>query len=190
MGKVAEYAPPNAAAEGLGGNAGNETLTSATALVLVALLIAEGITIVWIGSLRSEHMFIGMVLIPPVLLKLGSTGYRFVRYYAGTRAYREKGPPPLPLRVLAPLLVSTTLLVLATGVALLVVGHRPGLLFTVHKVSFFVWGAFFGVHFLAHLPRMARSLRDDWTRSGRQRVSGAGIRLALVVASLGGGAVV
>jgi hypothetical protein len=190
MGKVAEYAPPNAAAEGLGGTAGNETLTSATALVLVALLIAEGITIVWIGSLRSEHMFIGMVLIPPVLLKLGSTGYRFVRYYAGTRAYREKGPPPMPLRVLAPLLVITTLLVFATGVALLIVGHRPGLLFTVHKVSFIVWGAFFGVHFLAHLPRMARSLRDDWTREGRRRVPGSGMRLALVVASLGGGAAV
>jgi hypothetical protein len=190
MGKVAEYAPPDAAAEGLGGTAGNETLTSATALVLVALLIAEGITIVRIGSLRSEHMFIGMVLIPPVLLKLGSTGYRFVRYYAGTRAYREKGPPPMPLRVLAPLLVITTLLVFATGVALLIVGHRPGLLFTVHKVSFIVWGAFFGVHFLAHLPRMARSLRDDWTREGRRRVPGSGVRLALVVASLGGGAAV
>jgi hypothetical protein len=190
MGKVAEYAPPDAAAEGLGGTAGNETLTSATALVLVALLIAEGITIVRIGSLRSEHMFIGMVLIPPVLLKLGSTGYRFVRYYAGTRAYREKGPPPMPLRVLAPLLVITTLLVFATGVALLIVGHRPGLLFTVHKVSFIVWGAFFGVHFLAHLPRMARSLRDDWTREGRRRVPGSGMRLALVVASLGGGAAV
>jgi hypothetical protein len=190
MGKVAEYAPPNAAAEGLGGTAGNETLTSATALALVALLIAEGITIVWIGSLRSEHMFIGMVLIPPVLLKLGSTGYRFVRYYAGTRVYRDKGPPPMPLRVLAPLLVITTLLVFATGVALLIVGHRPGLLFTVHKVSFIVWGAFFGVHFLAHLPRMARSLRDDWTREGRRRVPGSGMRLALVVASLGGGAAV
>jgi hypothetical protein len=190
MGKVAEYAPPDAAAEGLGGTAGNETLTSATALVLVALLIAEGITIVRIGSLRSEHMFIGMVLIPPVLLKLGSTGYRFVRYYAGTRAYRAKGPPPMPLRVLAPLLVITTLLVFATGVALLIVGHRPGLLFTVHKVSFIVWGAFFGVHFLAHLPRMARSLRDDWTREGRRRVPGSGMRLALVVASLGGGAAV
>jgi hypothetical protein len=187
MGKVAEYAPPDAPADRLGGTAGNETLTSATALVLTALLIAEGITILRIGGLRSEHMFIGMVLIPPVLLKLGSTGYRFVRYYAGTRAYREKGPPLMPLRILAPLLVITTLLVFATGVALLIVGHRPGLLFTVHKVSFIVWGAVFGVHFLAYVPRMARSLRADWTHEGRQRVSGSGARLALVVASIGGG---
>ena len=59
----------------------------------------------WLGGLRAEHMFIGLVLIPPVLLKLGSTGYRFVRYYAGAPAYREKGPPRPLLRLLAPVLV-------------------------------------------------------------------------------------
>jgi hypothetical protein len=192
MGKVAEYVPSHTHVDtdGLGGTAGNEILTSATALVLVLLLIAEGITIIWIGSLRDEHMFIGMVLIPPLLLKLGSTGYRFARYYLGTRAYREKGPPLLPLRLLAPLLVITTLLVFATGVALLVVGHRPGLLFTVHKIGFIVWGVFFAVHFLAYLPRMVRSLRSDWTREGRRRVPGSGLRLGLLVASIGGGAAV
>jgi hypothetical protein len=171
----------------LGGPAGNEILTSASAVVLTLLLIAEGITILEIGSLRSEHMFVGMVLIPPVLLKLGSTGYRFARYYAGTRAYVDRGPPPLPLRLLAPLLVLATLVVFATGVALLVVGHKSGALFTLHKVSFSVWGAVFGVHFLAHLPRMARSLRSDWTAAGRSRLPGSGARTALVVASIGGG---
>ena len=54
-------------------------------------------------------MFVGLLLIPPVVLKLASTGYRFVRYYAGARAYREKGPPPLPLRLLAPVLVASAL---------------------------------------------------------------------------------
>ena len=80
-----------------------------------------------IGSLRSEHMFIGMVLIPPVLLKLGSTGDCFARYYLGTRAYREKGPPLTPASPAPPLRVITTLLVFATGVALLAVGPRSGL---------------------------------------------------------------
>jgi hypothetical protein len=190
MGKVADYATSEVAAEELGGTAGNEILTSATALVLILLLLAEGVTTVWIGSLRTEHMFIGMLLIPPVLLKLGSTGYRFARYYLGTRAYRDKGPPLLPLRLLAPLLVFATLVVFATGVALLIVGHRPGLLFTVHKVSFIVWGVIFAVHFLAYLPRVVRSLGSDWTSEGRRRVPGSGIRLALVLASIGGGAAV
>jgi hypothetical protein len=187
MVKVAAESSSARRARRLGGTSGNEILTSATALVLTLLLAAEGITILRIGGLRSEHMFIGMALIPPVVLKLGSTGYRFARYYLGTRAYREKGPPLLPLRLLAPGLVLTTVIVFATGVALLVVGHKSGTLFTFHKISFIVWGALFGVHFLAHLPRMARSLRSDWTLEGRRRVPGASLRLGLVVAATGGG---
>lgn len=75
------------------GTEGNEILTSAAAVVLVCLLAAEGITIVHMRGLLSAHMFIGLVLIGPVLLKLGSTGYRMVRYYSGSRPYRVKGPP-------------------------------------------------------------------------------------------------
>jgi hypothetical protein len=76
-------------AERLGGTEGNEILTNATAVVLTLLLIAEGVTILLIGDLLSAHMFIGMVLIGPVLLKLGSTGYRFARYYSGARCRGE-----------------------------------------------------------------------------------------------------
>jgi hypothetical protein len=187
MVKVAAESSSRTRARRLGGIAGNEILTSATALVLTLLLMAEGITILQIGGLRTEHMFIGMALIPPVLLKLGSTGYRFTRYYIGTRAYREKGPPLLPLRLLAPLLVLTTAIVFASGVALLLAGHKSNTLFTFHKVSFILWGALFGVHFLAHLQRMLRSLGGDWTREGRRRVPGAELRLGLVIAATGGG---
>src|SRR4051812_16706543 len=109
--------------ERLGGTEGNEILTSATAVVLTVLLMAEGVTILLIGDLLSAHMFIGMALIPPVLLKLGSTGYRFARHYTGARVYRAKGPPPLALRTLAPLLVLATITVFATGVILLVSGR-------------------------------------------------------------------
>jgi hypothetical protein len=170
-----------------GGIDGNETLTNAAAVVLTLLLIAEGLTILRIGGLKREHMFIGMALIPPVLLKLGSTGYRFARYYLGTRSYRDKGPPQILLRLLAPLLVLTTVLVFVTGVGLLIVGHKSSFWFTVHKTSFIVWAVVFGVHFLWHLPHMLVSLRDDWTREGRERIPGAGIRALLVVAAIGGG---
>jgi len=110
----------------VGGPAGNEVLTSTAAVVLVVLLVAEGVTIVHMRGLLIAHMFIGLVLIPPVLLKLGSTGYRMVSYYAGARDYRAKGPPLLPLRVIAPVLVASTIAVLASGVALLAVGHKSG----------------------------------------------------------------
>lgn len=162
-------------------------LTSAAAVVLTLLLAAEGVTILNLDWLRGPHMFIGMVLIPPVLVKLGSTGYRFARYYTSVPAYREKGPPLLPLRLLAPILVAATLVVFATGVALLIVGHRSELLLQFHKVSFVIWGATFAVHFLAYLPRVARSLRSDWTVARRRELPGSGLRLALLIASIAGG---
>ncbi len=164
-----------------GGIDGNAALTSAAAAVLIVLLLTEGVTIIDMGGLRTPHMFVGLVLIGPVLVKLGSTGYRFARYYLGASAYREKGPPLTALRVLAPALVATTIGVFATGVALLVLGHRSDTLLEVHKVTFIVWGVVFGVHVLAHLRGMARSLRSDWS------VPGSRMRLALLAASMTSG---
>jgi hypothetical protein len=43
--------------------------------------------------------------------KIGSTGYRMVRYYRGSPPYREKGPPQLVLRAVAPGVVLSTLAV-------------------------------------------------------------------------------
>jgi hypothetical protein len=171
-----------------GGTEGNEILTSAIAVVLTALLVAEGVTIVHMRGLVSAHMFVGMVLIPPVLLKLASTGYRFLRYYTGSPAYRAKGPPLPALRLLAPALVAATVVVFVTGVLLLVAGHKSRALLEIHKVSFIVWGALFAVHFLAYVPRVARSLRADWGAARREAVPGAGPRGVLLSAAVGGGA--
>jgi hypothetical protein len=172
----------------LGGTDGNEILTAATAAVLTCLLVVEGVTVIHMRGLRGVHMFIGLTLIPPLLVKIGSTGYRFVRYYTGARAYREKGPPLLPLRMLAPLLVVSTIGIFVTGVVLLVDGHKSGTLLEIHKVSFIVWVAMFGIHFLAYSPRMLRSLRDDWRAARRRDVPGSGWRASLVAAAVGGGA--
>ena len=171
-----------------GGTAGNELLTSATAVVLTALLAVEGYTIVNMRGLVSLHMFIGLVLIPPVLLKLGSTGYRAVRYYTGSRPYRAKGPPLLPLRLMAPVLVASTIAVLVTGVLLLAAGHNSDTVLTLHKASFIVFGVVFAVHFLAYVPRVVRSLRADWSAARGEAVPGANLRSMLIAAALGGGA--
>lgn len=140
-----------------GGTAGNERLTAMTGAVLIAVLAAVGVTIVWIGQLLWLHMFLGLLVIGPVALKLASTGYRFVRYYTDSVPYRRKGPPHPLLRGLAPLVVLSTLAVLATGVALLLLGpssRHP--LVLLHKVSFIAWVAFVAVHILGHLPELAR----------------------------------
>jgi hypothetical protein len=171
----------------LGGTAGNRLLTSATALVLAALLAAEGVTILWLGDLRTEHMFIGLVLIGPVVLKLASTGYRFARYYTGAPRYRAEGPPLLPLRVLAPVLVATTLLVFVSGVLLLIIGHRSDLVLELHKVAFIVWSGCFGVHFLWYVPRAWSTLATSLRASQSERAPGSGLRGLLLGAALGGG---
>jgi hypothetical protein len=172
----------------LGGTEGNEILTNAAAVVLVLPLAAEGITVVHMSGLLSAHMFIGLVLIPPVLLKLASTGYRMVIYYSRSRAYRVKGPPALPLRLMAPALVASTITVLTSGVLLLAAGHKSSTVLSIHKLSFIVFGAVLAVHFLAYVPRVVRSLRTDWRTARRHAVPGAGTRAMLVAAAVGGGA--
>jgi hypothetical protein len=142
-----------------GGTDGNEVLTTATGILLILLLAALGVTILLLGQLLAEHLFLGLLLLGPLALKLASTGYRFARYYAGSRAYREKGPPWTPLRLLAPMVVLFTLAVFVTGVVLLAVGpagREPWLL--LHKATFIIWLGFFGLHVLGHLPEMSRML--------------------------------
>ncbi len=142
-----------------GGPDGNEVVTTATGIVLLVLLAALGVTIVFIGQLLSEHLFLGLLLLGPIVLKMASTGYRFGRYYMGDRAYVEKGPPWMPLRVTAPFVILTTLVVFVTGIVLLGVGplHRdPWML--LHKASFFVWLAVTALHVIGHLPEVSRVL--------------------------------
>jgi hypothetical protein len=148
-----------------GGTEGNERLTTLTGVVLLALLAALGITILRIRPLLNIHMFLGMLLIGPVALKLASTGYRFMRYYTAEPRYRRKGPPELALRLLAPLVVLSTIVVFASGVALMLVGpsSREALL-PIHKVSFFIWLAATGLHVLGHLPALQRVLAPSDTR--------------------------
>jgi hypothetical protein len=172
----------------LGGVEGNEIITSAAAVVLVVLLAAEGVTIVHMQGLVTAHMFIGMVLIPPVALKLGSTGYRFARYYTRARPYHEKGPPLLPLRLLAPVLVASTVVVLVSGVLLLAAGDKSGGLLEIHKLSFIVFGVVLVPHLLAYFLRAVRSLGTDWRAARREAVPGTSFRATLVALAIGGGA--
>ncbi len=85
---------------------GNERLTAMTGTVLIVLLAVLGVTILRIGQLIWLHLFLGLLLLGPLAVKLGSTGYRFVRYYTGDPAYREKGPPEPAAALIAPMVVA------------------------------------------------------------------------------------
>jgi len=172
-----------------GGPEGNERLTAASAAVLFVLLAAEGVTIVFLRPLLSAHVFIGMLLIPPVALKTASTGWRFVRYYTGDRGYREKGPPLLPLRLLAPLVVASTVSLFATGVALLVVGPGRGVVLGLHKASFAVWLVAMSVHVLAYIRRVPGLARSDWRRADPAPIGGSFARRTLLAGALVAGVI-
>lgn len=146
-----------------GGTSGNERLTAITGSLLIALVAVIGVTIIDLRGLLWVHLFVGLVLIGPVALKLGSTLYRFAAYYLHDAAYRAVGPPVAYLRALGPFVVITTLVVFVSGVALLFAGpsSRPTLL-PIHKISFIVWAVFTGVHVLAHLPALPAALRGEY----------------------------
>jgi len=164
----------------LGGAAGNARLTALAGAVLLILLAVEGATIPFLGALLSVHIFVGMLLLGPVVLKLGSTGYRFVRYYTRSREYVEAGPPAPVMRVLvAPVLVLSTLTLFTTGV-LLIASPQRGTVLGLHKASFIVWVAACAIHVLAYARRLTRHLFDGG-------IGGGSIRIALVFIVLAAG---
>ena len=162
----------------------NSRLTAGAGALLFVLLAAEGVTVLSVRGLLSAHVFIGMLLIPPVVLKMASTGWRFLRYYAGSPAYRQKGPPPALLRLLGPAVVVLTIVVLASGVALILYPSSRATLLTIHKASFVLWLGAMAIHVLGHLLETARIAPADWARKTRRDIAGASPRRWALVASV------
>lgn len=177
-----------ATAPGDQGVESNSRLTSMTAVVLLVFLAAEGLTIVSVRQLINWHVFLGMLLVPPVALKIGSTTWRFARYYSGAPAYRRKGPPQIILRLLGPFVVVLSVVLLASGIALIGLPaswHDRMLL--VHKVSFVLWFGAMTIHVVGHILETARLAPLDLARRTRRDVSGAGARTwAVTVAVVAG----
>jgi membrane protein implicated in regulation of membrane protease activity len=169
---------------------GNERLTGLAGAVLLALALIEIITAVPLRSLMSVHFFVGVLLAGPVAVKTASTGWRFFRYYTGHPAYRRKGPPRLLQRLLAPLLVASTLAVIGSGIALAATGPAPLILLRIHVISFLVWLLIIIIHVAAYLPSIPTLVADDWHHRTRTRprpavpVTGRLARLAVNIAAL------
>ena len=79
---------------------GNSRLTSSLGMLLLVMLAVEGATVLDVRGMLTLHMFLGLMLIPPVLLKSATTFYRFARYYRGAEPYVRNGPPHIVLRLL------------------------------------------------------------------------------------------
>lgn len=176
-----------------GGTDGNAWLTAATGVLLIGLLAALGATILRVQQLIWLHLFLGLLLVGPILLKMASTGYRFLRYYMRSPNYLAKGPPHPLLRVLGPGVVLSTMVVFVSGIVLMLQGpaqHQLTLL--VHKASFIVWLALTGLHVLGHLPELRPSLMVGRSRGGAAELStanGAAGRWIVLIGAVVAGAV-
>jgi hypothetical protein len=188
----------NAVTSPSGGPAGNAVLVAWTGLLLLVLIAAELITLLDVRGLIDWHVGIGVLLIPVALLKTISTGWRILRYYTGHEPYRTAGPPPTLLRVLGPLVIASTLGLLASGIVLITVGERRSHqtliaalgqrvdLVTVHQALFFAFAAFTGLHLLARfVPAVTVTRgRAPGRLGGTLAVPGSGLRTFALAATL------
>src|SRR6266487_5552962 len=177
--------------EGRSGVIGNERLTALAGAVLFVLMVVELVTVANLRAGLPLHVLIGVLLAGPLAVKLSSTGYRFLRYYTRSPAYVRKGPPRLPLRVLAPLLLVTTLVVIGSGIGLVVTGPaQAGSLLPLHNLSVLVWLSMIAVHVCVYVWRTPRLIANDWRKaSGRSLQQAHGLRLGVNLGALLAGAV-
>ncbi len=170
------------------GVTGNTRLTASTGIVLTALLLVEGVTILDVRGYLTLHTAIGLVLVGPIVLKSATTIYRFARYYTGADAYVRRGAPPAVLRIIGPLVVLSSLAVLGTGIALIPDHGASDTWITLHQASFIVWICLTGVHFLAHIVEAVRGTARDIRGSAHDPAGrGRALRLFAVAASLAAG---
>jgi hypothetical protein len=165
---------------------GNERLTAAVGIILVALTVLElGTLVLGLQTFLHWHVFIGLVLLPPIAVKLASTGWRFARYYTRNEAYRVRGAPQLFMRLLAPLLVLFTLLLFGSGVVMgFAHGHTLQLARRVHGPAAFLWTVILGIHVLVYTPRALQAVAGDLRARTRRRVANAWLRAYIVAVAI------
>jgi hypothetical protein len=177
--------PDVRSAEGLGGVLGNERLTALAGGILLVLIVVELVTTARLRAFMSAHVFVGMLLAGPLLIKLASTGYRFVRYYTRSPAYVRRGPPHLALRMLGPLLVATTLVVVGSGIGLMMTGpDHAGPLLPLHGFSVLVFIPLMAIHLVAHILATPRLVADDWSTVSAARAPGRVLRVGMNLGAL------
>ena len=164
---------------------GNERMTALAGAVLLVLILVELVSAAYLRTLLSIHVFVGVLLAGPLVVKLGSTGSRFLHYYTKSPAFVRRGPPRLTLRVLAPLLIATTLVVIGSGVGLVVTGPtQAGLLLPLHGFSVLVWLPLIAIHVFAYIWRVPRLVADDWSKPSAEQAPGRGLRLGMNLGAL------
>ena len=163
----------------------NERMTVLAGLLLIPLLGVETLTALSVRRLLPIHVLVGLWLLPLVALKLTSTGYRMVMYYSRNRDYVSAGPPAWLPRLLAPVVVASTLALFGSGIVLWAAGPAARDPWSsIHKVSFVFWGAATGIHVLIHLRHTFTDGLAEIRSRGRARNVRGSLAIGALVAGL------
>jgi hypothetical protein len=166
--------------------AGNLILTSHAGLVILFFLVLLYFTGLEFSPLRGVHFGLGFALIPILLVKLGSTGWRAVNYYFDRDPYRAAGPPWLLPRIMALPLTLFAVSATISGVVLWAQGTDRGTWATVHIYSVIALAVVVVVHLVIYTRKAfrasTRSLEQTKTTK-QERVMVWALLVALVLGS-------
>ncbi|WP_298443244.1 hypothetical protein [Ferrimicrobium sp.] len=151
-------------------------------VALAIIFLIEILTVPIMSHAIAWHIAVGLVAVPLLVGKLTYSSLRFIGYYRGDERYLQAGVPWFPLRVLAPFLVITTVLVIGSGVELDVAGptsFSATFLAPAHFLLSAVWFLLMAFHVVAYFNRAARSTIKDMSyrltqprpKSSRSRVA-------------------
>lgn len=148
---------------------GNLILTSHAGLIILFGLVVLYLSGLAFEPLRPVHFAIGFALIPLLVVKLCSTGWRALRYYFGRGAYRAAGPPWLLPRLIAVPLAVAAVLATISGVVLWAEGTDHGIWAKVHKASVIALAVLALVHLAVYLRKAARASAGSLTTTAVNR---------------------
>ena len=168
------------------GVAANARLTATNAAVLLALLAAEGVTV--LPGPRAAHAArVHRHDARPAGAAQGGQHRLAVRPLLPRRpGLPAQGPAAVAAAPARPgPWCSSPLVLLASGIGLLLASSSwLPLLLKVRKASFVLWFGAMTIHVLGHLGEVLRLAPRDWLRRTRRDVTGAGPRQSLIAASL------
>lgn len=178
----------------------NARLTSLTGALLLVLLVLQVLSALLFALLslnvvlpaapifdvvQPVHFFVGFLLMPLIVIKLASVGYRFGAYYLRDAEYHEAGPPPWLARLLAPLLVASAVVLFGSGVEMWsfrndLIGYWT----QVHVLSAVAFTGALVLHVAMRGPRAYREAATDLRASpdGAEAVRGGVTRRSVLTA--------
>lgn len=143
---------------GPGANQRLTALTGALVLPLATLVLLTGL---FFGNLWHVHYFVGYLLLPVVLLKIASTGYRMARYYLRSGLYRLVRPPYPLARITSPLLVLAVIVLFVSGIVMWLTHSQADPWGWLHTDAAVIFTGLALLHLGMYVPEALRAVGDD-----------------------------